>query len=212
MHESEHSRRAQQIRWAASALAFIIGSVAVTLLMLPNLWGMLAGLLVGGAAGAGAYGALYGRDMKAQEEASRLSTEQEALREQLKQTETTIRTRQGELPPATHGQLRMMVVGLDEIIQRWEALRRAPEQQDAVAMTIRRHLPRTLDLFLELPDTAKPQHAEEFKGQISLLAEAVAKTRDDAVGKDLQTLRRNRLLLEEALTDPDERLFRDNNL
>ncbi|GAB3850103.1 hypothetical protein [Nesterenkonia populi] len=209
MNESEPSRRAQQIRWAASVLAFLIGSAAVILLMLPSAWGIAAGLLVGGAAGAGTYGTLYGREIKAQEQATLLTTEQEALREQLKQTETTVRTRQGELPPSTHGQLRMMVVGLDEIIQRWEALRRAPEQQDAVAMTVRRHLPRTLDLFLELPDTAKPEHAEEFKAQVSLMAEAVAKTRDDAVGKDLQALRRNRLLLEEALTDPDERLFRD---
>lgn len=190
-------------------LAFVLGAAAVMLVMLPNAWGIVAGLLVGGAAGAGTYGTLYGRETKARHEATQISSEQESLREQLKRTETTMRTRQSELPPSTHGQLRMMVVGLDEIIQRWEALRRAPEQQDAVAMTIRRHLPRTLELFLELPNTAKPRHAEEFKGQISLMAEAVAKTRDDVVSKDLQTLRRNRLLLEEALADPDERLFRD---
>ncbi|WP_258934062.1 hypothetical protein [Nesterenkonia pannonica] len=62
MNESEPSRRDQQLRWAASVLAFVLGAAAVMLVMLPNAWGIVAGLLVGGAAGAGTYGTLYGRD------------------------------------------------------------------------------------------------------------------------------------------------------
>lgn len=137
---------------------------------------------------------------------------QSSLSAQLRALDTTVRNRSHQFPPSTHGQLRMIVVGLEEIVQRWETLDRAPEQQEAVAQTINQHAPRTLDLFIGLPDSAKPAHAAEFKSQISLLAEAVAKTRDRVVARDLQALKTNRWLLEEALTDPDERLFKEHGL
>ncbi|GAB3193482.1 hypothetical protein GCM10027061_25900 [Nesterenkonia suensis] len=197
---------------AASAATFVVLFTALLLIMLPNPWALLAGFLVGAAGAAGTYGTMSGMVQSSQRRSRALNDDQAALREALGQLESTVRTRAEKLPPSTQGQLRMMVVGLEEIVERWSTLERLPEQQEAVRQTITRHLPRTLELFLDLPDTAKPQHAGEFKEQIGLLAEAVAKTRDTVVAKNLQALRTNRWLLEESLTDPDEKLFRDHGL
>ncbi len=193
-------------------MAFVIASALLTVLMLPNPWAIAAGLVFGLAAGGSTYGMLAGRELATQRRTAELTTEQAALSEHLDGIEATVRTRSTEFPPSTHGQLRMMVVGLREIVHRWETLQRAPEQQDAVAQTVRRHLPRTLELFLGLPNSAKPQYAEEFKQQIGVMAEAVAKTRDHVVARDLAALKNNRMLLEESLTDPDERLFKEHGL
>ncbi|GAA4917680.1 hypothetical protein [Nesterenkonia rhizosphaerae] len=209
---SPQSRRQQQVKITAAAAAFIAGFLLLLLMMLPNPWALAAGTVVGGAAAAGTYGMVTGREISLHRRRAELTTEQTSLRESLSEIESMVRMRSAQLPPSTHGQLRMILVGLGEIVERWETLRRTPDQQDAVAATIHRHLPRTLELFLELPDTAKPQHAQEFRDQISVLAEAVARTRDTVVSKDLQALKNNRWLLEESLTDPDERLFRENNL
>ena len=208
----DNRRQQKQLKFSAAAVAFILGFTILLILMLPSPWAFAAGAVVGGAAAGGAYGMLYGRELSLQRRTAELTTQQDSLRERLREIETTVRTKSQQFPPSSHGQLRMTVVGLKEIANRWETLERVPEQQDAVFHTISRHLPRTLDLFLELPDSSKPRHAEEFKAQINLIAEAVAKTRDQVVKKDLQALKTNRTLLEEALTDPDERLFTDEGL
>ena len=210
--EGPEDPRVRRLRLAFSGAAFLIAFAAVVLVMLPNAWALLAGVVVGGAAGAGAYGALAGRAEALQQRRQALTTEQADLGEQLQQIDTTVRTRSAQLPPSSQGQLRMMVVGLEEIVERWDSLRRAPEHQEAVRRTITHHLPRTLQLFLALPDDAKPRHAAEFKEQVGLMAEAVAKTRDTVVAKNLQALRANRWLLEESLTDPAEKLFREHGL
>lgn len=208
----ESSRSQRNLKVSASAVAFLIGFVILLVLMLPNPWALAAGGVVGGAAAAGTYGMMSGREISLRRRHAELTTQQDSLSARLAEIDRTIRTKSPQFPPASHGQLRMTVVGLEEIVQRWETLGRAPEQQDAVYHMITRHLPRTLELFLGLPNSAKPQHAEEFKAQISVMAEAVAKTRDQVVKKDLQALKSNRALLEEALTDPDERLFRQEGL
>lgn len=208
----ESRRRQRNLKVSAAAAAFLIGFAILLILMFPNPWALAAGGVVGGAAAASTYGMMSGRELSLQRRLAELTTQQESLSGRLADIGSTVRTRSHQFPPATHGQLRMTVVGLEEIVQRWETLERAPEQQDAVYHTITGHLPRTLELFLGLPDSAKPQHAEEFKAQISLMAEAVAKTRDQVVKKDLQALKSNRALLEESLTDPDERLFRQEGL
>lgn len=212
MGSSPDETRRQRLKWSAAAAAFLIGFVILLVLMLPNPWAVAAGLVVGGAAGAGTYGMMSGRELSLQRRAAELTSTQATLKSHLEEIDATVRNRPNQLPPSTHGQLRMIVVGLQEIVDRWETLARAPEQQDAVHRTITEHLPRTLELFISLPDSAKPRHAEEFKAQVGLLAEAVAKTRDRAVAKDLQALRTNRWLLEESLTDPDERLFKEHGL
>ncbi|TLP74038.1 hypothetical protein [Nesterenkonia sphaerica] len=200
------------LKYSASAAAFLIGFAVLLILMLPSPWAFAAGAVVGGAAAGGTYGMLYGRELSLQRRRAELTSQQQSLRERLGELKATVRSRAHQFPPSSHGQLRMTVVGLEEIVDRWATLERAPEQQDAVFHTISRHLPRTLDLFLGLPDSAKPKHAAEFKAQINLVAEAVAKTRDQVVKRDLQSLKANRALLEEALTDPDERLFTDHDL
>ncbi|MCH8560711.1 hypothetical protein [Nesterenkonia sp. DZ6] len=182
------------------------------LIMLPNLWAILAGTVVGGAAAAGTYGAVVGRAQSRLRRSVRLNDDQQRLQDELAAISATVRSRSAQLPPSTQGQLRMMVVGLEEIVERWDALSRYPAHQDAVNRTIHRHLPRTLELFLALPDNEKPRHAAEFKAQIGLLAEGVAKTRDTLVSKNLQALQTNRWLIEESMTDPDEKLFRDSGL
>ncbi|GAA3076734.1 MULTISPECIES: hypothetical protein [Actinomycetes] len=206
----DHRRRRLQV--TASAASFVVLFAALLIIMLPNPWALLAGLVFGGAGAAATYGTMSGMAQSSQRRTQALTDDQKRLRQELASLTETIRTRSDKLPPSTQGQLRMMVVGLEEIVERWSTLERLAEQQDAVRMTITRHLPRTLELFLELPDSAKPTHAREFKEQVGLLAEAVAKTRDTVVAKNLQALRTNRWLLEESLTDPDEKLFRDHGL
>lgn len=206
------SDNGKRLRYSASAAAFLIGFAILVVLMLPNPWALAAGAVVGGAAAAGTYGTLYGRELSRQRRSAELSTVHLALTERLKELDSTVRNRANQFPPSSHGQLRMIVVGLDEIVQRWSTLDRAPEQQDAVYRTITRDAPRTLELFIGLPDSAKPEYAQEFKAQVRLLAEAVAKTRDRVVANDLNALKTNRWLLEEALTDPDERLFKEHGL
>lgn len=208
----ERRRQQRNLKVSASAAAFIIGFVILLVMMLPNPWALAAGAVVGGAAAAGTYGMMAGREISIQRRRAELTTQQESLTSKLAELDSTVRTRSNQFPPSTHGQLRMTLVGLEEIVHRWETLDRAPDQQDAVYHTITRHLPRTLELFLGLPDSAKPRYADEFKAQISMMAEGVAKTRDQVVQKDLQALKANRALLEESLTDPDERLFRDEGL
>lgn len=208
----ERGNRDKRLKYTASGAAFLIGFAILMVLMLPNPWAVAAGTAVGAAAAAGTYGTMYGRELTRQRRTAEVSTMQSSLSAQLKALDSTVRNRTHQFPPSAHGQLRMIVVGLEEIVQRWETLDRAPEQQEAVAQTINQHAPRTLELFIGLPDSAKPAHAAEFKAQISLLAEAVAKTRDRVVARDLQALKTNRWLLEEALTDPDERLFKEHGL
>lgn len=209
-HQGTDAQRRTYI--ALPVLAFLLGFGLMLLVMLPNLWAVLAGVIVGGAAAAGTYGVAAGQSQSRQRRSEQLNDDQERLRTELADIDATVRTRSAQLPPSTQGQLRMMVVGLEEIVERWDVLSRYPDHLDAVNRTIHRHLPRTLELFLALPDSEKPRHAAEFKAQIALLAEGVAKTRDTLVSKNLQALQTNRWLIEESMTDPDEKLFRDNGL
>ena len=204
--------RDKGLKYTASGAAFLIGFAILMILMLPNPWALAAGTVVGAAAAAGTYGTIYGRELNLQRRSIKVSSVQSTMTNRLKDLQSLVRNQSNQFPPSTHGQLRMIVVGLEEIVQRWSTLDRAPEQQDAVYRTITRDAPRTLELFIGLPDTAKPDHAQEFKAQVSLLAEAVAKTRDRVVANDLNALKTNRWLLEEALTDPDERLFKEHGL
>lgn len=196
----------------AAVGVFLVLGTLLTLLMLPDPWAWAAGAVFGAAGGASAFGILSSIDQSSRRRAVRRSDEQQRLRDGLSTVEETLRARSGQLPPSTQGQLRMMIVGLEEIVERWEDLERLPEQQEGVRRTVESHLPRTLELFLALPDEDKPRHAQEFKTQVGLLAEAVAKTRDTVVAKNLQALQTNRWLLEESLGDPDETLFRENGL
>lgn len=184
----------------------------LTVLMLPDPWAWAAGSVFGLAGGAAAFGILSTVEHSDRRRALRRRSEQQRLRDGLAEVDEMLRTRSGQLPPSTQGQLRMMTVGLEEIVERWEDLERLPEQQEGVRRTVESHLPRTIELFLALPDEDKPRHAQEFKAQVGLLAEAVAKTRDTVVAKNLQALQTNRWLLEESLGDPDETLFRENGL
>ncbi|WP_261625076.1 hypothetical protein [Nesterenkonia marinintestina] len=193
--------------------ASVLAALVVTLVLLPNPWAILAGLVVGGAIGGGTAGLLLVNGQRpAMLEAPEKSSEQLKLESRLDGVDRTVRARASDLPPAAQGQLRMMIVGLGEIVERWPELERLPEHREGVRRMVERHLPRTLEVFLALPDSEKPRYAAEFKEQVGVLAEAVAKTRDRVVAKDLQALRANRWLLEEALTDPEERLFRRHGL
>lgn len=125
----EHRRQQKNLKYTASALAFIIGFAVLLLLMLPNPWALAAGAVVGGAAAGGTYGMLFGRELSLQRKTEELTTQQESLRQRLREIETTVRTKSQQLPPSCHGQLRMTVVGLQEIVSRWETLERVPEQR-----------------------------------------------------------------------------------
>lgn len=205
-------RNQQYLKLSVSGVAFAVLFAVTVVLLLPTPWAVVAGFVLGAAGGAGTYGLMQGRELSLARKATETGEEQKQLREKLAAIDQTVRGKSQQLPPSTQGQLRMTVVGLEEIVDRWSALERVPEQQEAVRRTVEHHLPQTVFLFLQLPDSAKPQHAVEFKEQVSLLAEAVAKTRDRVVRKDLQALRTNRWLLEESLTDPDEKLFREHGL
>lgn len=201
-----------RLKLLVSGAAFVILCLGLTLLLLPNPWAIVAGVALGAAGGAGAYGLMHGRELSLQQRATEVRSEQQELQKQLASLDQTVRGRSQQLPPSTQGQLRMLVVGLEEIVERWSSLDRVPEHQEGVRRAVERQLPQTLEIFLQLPDAEKPQHASEFKSQVSLLAEAVAKTRDRVVRQDLHALRTNRWLLEESLTDTDEKRFRDHGL
>lgn len=196
-----------------SLVAALLAAILVTAVLLPNPWAILAGIVVGGAIGAGTAGlTMRGGHRRPALESTRRSSEQLKLQSRLEGIDRTVRARAADLPPAAQGQLRMMIVGMSEIVARWPELERLPEHQEGVRRMVERHLPRTLEVFLALPDREKPRYAVELKDQIGVLAEAVAKTRDTVVARDLNALRTNRWLLEEALTDPEERLFRRHGL
>lgn len=196
----------------AAVVVFLVLATLLTVLMLPNPWAWVAGGVFGAAGAAAAAGVLSSREETARRRTAQLSSDQQELRAGLAEIEQTLRAESAHLPPSTQGQLRMTLVGLEEIVARWEVLDRLPEQQQGVRRTVETHLPRTLQLFLALPDEDKPRHAPEFKAQVGLLAEAVAKTRDTVVAENRQALQSNRWLLEESLGDPDEKLFRDHGL
>ncbi|HIW99615.1 MAG TPA: hypothetical protein H9871_05680 [Candidatus Nesterenkonia stercoripullorum] len=205
------ARRESSVRWGASALVFLVGLALMIIIMFPDPWSVLAGLVVGGAGGASTYGVLLGRT-QARDRAAATDRSRKSLGSTLDDVETTIQRRSGQLPPSTRGQLRMIVVGLREIVDRWEFLDKAPEQQHAVQRLTAEYVPKTLELFLALPDEDKPRYAPEFKEQVNMLAEGVAKTRDTVVTQNIQELRNHGWLLSESLEDPDERLFRDHGL
>ncbi len=190
---------------------FVLGLVLMITIMFPDPWSVLAGLVLGGAGAAATYGILLGRT-QARDRAAATDERRKSLRLTLSDVESTIQRHSAQLPPSTRGQLRMIIVGLGEVVDRWGSLDRVPEQQHAVQRLTEEYVPKTLELFLALPDDAKPQHAAEFKEQVNMLAEGVAKTRDTVVSQNIQELRNHSWLLSESLEDPDERLFRDHGL
>ncbi|GAA1808910.1 hypothetical protein [Nesterenkonia flava] len=201
-------RRDRRITYSASAAAFVLGFVVLLVLMLPNPWALAAGGVVGGAAAAGTYGALAGRRLPSTTGSARITGGPARLSEKLAAVEAEVSQHHHQLPPGTPDQLRAVVGALGEIVARWHTLERLPDQQDALHGTITRHLPRTVQLFLELPDSAKPRYAEEFRDQVNLLQAAVDQARERVVNRDQRALEANRWLIEESLTDPDERLFK----
>lgn len=192
--------------------AFLVGFAVLLVLMLPNPWAFGAGALFGVAAAAGTYGSISGRELRMRRRYDEMTDLKGSLKASLQQTEQIVLERSGEFPPSTHSKLRMILVGLDEIVERWDTLERVPSRQDAVQATIDRHLPRTLQLYCDLPMDEKIQHAEEFREQVTLMSDAVARTRDHVVRREIQALRANRGLIEDSLLDPDEKLFNDHGL
>lgn len=124
----------------------------------------------------------------------------------------SVRADRGRIPPAADRELGLILVSLQEVIERWHDVGRVPEQRMALESIVYQYLPNTLDVFLRLPDSAKPQAAPEWISQLRLLAAEVAASRQAVLRQDLEAMRTNGRILEQKFEDGDVRTFREYGL
>ena len=82
----------------------------------------------------------------------------------------------------------------------------------ALESIVYQYLPNTLDVFVRLPDSAKPQAAPEWISQLRVLAAEVAASRQAVLRQDLEAMRANGRILEQTFEDGDVRTFREHGL
>jgi hypothetical protein len=136
----------------------------------------------------------------------------EEMAERLSAFQQSVRTHRGRIPPAADRELGVIVLSLREMVDRWQDVKRAPEQRMAVESIVYQYLPSTLDVFLRLPDSAKPQAAPEWISQLKLLGTEVAASRTSVLQHDLEAMRANGRVLEQKFEDGDLRMFREHGL
>lgn len=136
----------------------------------------------------------------------------EDMARELAEFQRRVRTHRSRLPPSADGQLTILGANLSEMIDRWDGVKQAPEQRTALESIVYQYLPNTLDVFLELPDSAKPAAAPEWTHQLQLLATEVTRSRDAVLKHDLESMRSNGRVLEQKFEDGDLRMFRENGL
>ncbi|GAA1115803.1 hypothetical protein [Citricoccus alkalitolerans] len=137
---------------------------------------------------------------------------QEEMDRQLAEFRHRVRNHRAQLPPASQHDLSMIAVHLGEMIDRWDLVQQAPEQRLSIESLVYQYLPSTLDVFLRLPDSAKPAAAMEWTQQLQLLATEVSRSRDTVLKHDLESMRNNGRVLEQKFEDGDLKMFRENGL
>ncbi|NUL44276.1 hypothetical protein F7P69_03575 [Cellulosimicrobium funkei] len=136
----------------------------------------------------------------------------EEMDERLAEVRHRVRSHRAQLPPASHHDLSVITVHLGEMIDRWDLVQQAPEQRLSIESVVYHYLPNTLDVFLRLPDSAKPAAAPEWTQQLHLLATEVSRSRDTVLKRDLESMRNNGRVLEQKFEDGDLKMFRQNGL
>jgi hypothetical protein len=136
----------------------------------------------------------------------------EEMSSQLAEVQQQVRTHRAKLPPESDRDLSLLGLHLEEMIGRWDEVKKVPEQRMALESIVYQYLPTTLEVFLKLPDSAKPAAAPEWTRQLHLLATAVARNRGAVLRNDLESMRTNGRLLEQKFEDGDLRMFRENGL
>lgn len=134
------------------------------------------------------------------------------MAERLAEFQRTVRANRGRIPPAADRELGVIVLSLREMIDRWQDVKRAPEQRMALESIVYQYLPNTLDVFLRLPDSAKPHAAPEWIAQLKLLGTEVAGSRKSVLQHDLEAMRANGRVLEQKFEDGDLKMFREHGL
>lgn len=136
----------------------------------------------------------------------------EEMTERLADFQQSVRANRGRIPPEADRELGIIILSLREMIDRWQDVTRAPEQRMALESIVYQYLPNTLDVFLRLPDSAKPRAAPEWTSQLKLLGAEVAGSHRSVLKHDLEAMRANGRVLEQKFEDGDLRMFRDHGL
>lgn len=134
------------------------------------------------------------------------------MTERLDEFQQTVRRHRSQLPPSGDRELAALGTYLREVIVRWEDVARAPEQRMVLESVVYQYLPNTLEVFLRIPDSAKPAAAPEWTRQLQVLSSEVARSRDAVLKHDLEAMRSNGRLLEQRFEDGDLKMFRENGL
>jgi hypothetical protein len=136
----------------------------------------------------------------------------EEMAERLTAFQQSVRSNRGRIPPAADRELGVIILSLREMIDRWQDVKRAPEQRMALESIVYQYLPTTLEVFLRLPDSAKPDAAPEWISQLKLLGTEVAGSRRAVLQHDLEAMRANGRVLEQKFEDGDLKMFREHGL
>jgi hypothetical protein len=137
---------------------------------------------------------------------------QDEMSRRLAEFQQQVRTNRAKLPPESDRELSLIGLHLGEMINRWGNVKQATEQRMALESIVYQYLPNTLDVFLRLPDSAKPAAAPEWTRQLRVLATEVSRSRDAVLRHDLESMRSNGRLLEQKFEDGDLKMFRENGL
>lgn len=139
------------------------------------------------------------------------ATRQE-MTERLDEFQRSIRRHRSLLPPSADQELSALGVYLREMITRWEDVAQVPEQRMVLESMVYQYLPNTLEVFLRIPDSAKPAAAPEWTRQLQVLSSEVSRSRDAVLRHDLEAMRSNGRILEQRFEDGDLKMFRENGL
>lgn len=188
--------------------AFLVVFIAVMLLSQSPLAAVLAALL-----GYGAGYLLTPSDRKTYASGIPVGgATREEMAEKLAAFRDDVRAHRGRIPPEADRELGVIVLSLREMIDRWEDVKRAAEQRMALESIVYQYLPNTLEVFVKLPDSAKPQAAPEWISQLRLLGAEVAGSRQAVLRHDLEAMRANGRILEQKFEDGDLKMFREHGL
>lgn len=116
------------------------------------------------------------------------------------------------LPPAARDELNRALGQLTEVVERWDTVVSAPEHRHVLESIVYDYLPHTLEVFLRIPDSEKPRHAEEWTDQLKILAQGIERSRTAVLRRDLEALRTQGRVLEHRFEDGDLKRFREHGL
>lgn len=190
-------------------LVFVVVFLGMLVMAPDPLW---AGLLLGLLGYAGGYALTPQRVRTYASGVPVRGADRGQMTERLDAFEQSVRSHRDRLPPAGVAELRAVVATLRELIGTWGEISRAAEQRLVLEQMVYHYLPNTLEVFLRVPDSAKPAAAPDWTHQLQVIREEVVRSRDAVVRHDLEAMRTNGRLLEQRFEDGDLRMFREHGL